>query len=155
MATNCAVHFIMYSICFEVAIRINCCHHRLSTACEASTNVLVLCGRQSCKRACVKSCYKEINIQAVIWGNMVSLFILYFSSCGHCAHQYSHCSKCTKLANHWFACFIVSNDLVWLHDKSMCKYMWLGLRKSTMWVQITPSYIYANIFRSEWTIPFP
>ena len=28
-------------------------------------------------------------------------------------------------------------------------YLWLGLQKSTMWVQITPSYIFMNIFSSE------
>ena len=33
--------------------------------------------------------------------------------------------------------------------------MWPGLRKSTMWAQITSSYIFTNIFRSKCTIPFP
>ena len=33
--------------------------------------------------------------------------------------------------------------------------MWPGLQKSIMWAQITPSYIFANIFSSECGIPFP
>ena len=33
--------------------------------------------------------------------------------------------------------------------------MWSGLQKPTMWAQITSSYIFANVFRSEYTIPFP
>ena len=32
-------------------------------------------------------------------------------------------------------------------------YMWLGLRKSTMWAQFTPSYIFVNIFHSKCSIP--
>ena len=32
--------------------------------------------------------------------------------------------------------------------------MWPGLRKSTVWVQITPSYIFMNIFHSEMRIYF-
>ena len=33
--------------------------------------------------------------------------------------------------------------------------MWPGLQKSTMWAQITLSYIFANIFRSEYSMPIP
>ena len=33
--------------------------------------------------------------------------------------------------------------------------MWPGLRKSTMWAQIIPSYIFGNIFSAERGIPFP
>ena len=33
--------------------------------------------------------------------------------------------------------------------------MWLNLRQSTMWAQITWSYIFANIFRSKHSIPIP
>ena len=33
--------------------------------------------------------------------------------------------------------------------------MWPGLRKSAMWAQITPSYIFAIIFSFECDIPFP
>ena len=32
--------------------------------------------------------------------------------------------------------------------------MWPGLQESVMWVQITLSYIFANIFSSECSIPF-
>ena len=38
---------------------------------------------------------------------------------------------------------------------AMLPQMWPGLRKSTMWAQITPSYIFGNIFSSERSIPFP
>ena len=43
--------------------------------------------------------------------------------------------------------------LTW--DVNWDTYLWPSLRESTMWVQITPSYIFANIFCSECTIPFP
>ena len=45
--------------------------------------------------------------------------------------------------------FLISNIL------DVETYMWPGLQKSTMWAQITPSYIFANIFSSECGIPFP
>ena len=32
-------------------------------------------------------------------------------------------------------------------------HMWPDLHNSTMWVQIMPSYIFANIFHSEYSIP--
>ena len=43
----------------------------------------------------------------------------------------------------------IFGTLLHLHRK-----MWGGLRKSTMWAQITPSYIFTNIFNSECGIPF-
>ena len=42
-----------------------------------------------------------------------------------------------------------------LHNVMAVLHMWPGLRKWTMWVQITPSYIFANIFISGCGIPFP
>ena len=45
--------------------------------------------------------------------------------------------------------FIIISTLIYNNQ------MWPGLQKSTMWGQITLSYIFANIFRSEYTISFP
>ena len=43
---------------------------------------------------------------------------------------------------------------VHVHVLKIQAYMWVDLQKSTMWVQILPIYIFANIFRSECSIPF-
>ena len=32
------------------------------------------------------------------------------------------------------------------------QHLWLGLQKSTVWVQITPSYIIINVSSSKWNI---
>ena len=42
-----------------------------------------------------------------------------------------------------------------MHSCTLYHYMWPGLWISTMWTQITLSYISSNIFSSECGIPFP
>ena len=51
----------------------------------------------------------------------------------------------------WYPRIIGPTSLIHAHISNI---MWPGLQRLTMWAQITPSYIFGNIFRSECTIPF-
>ena len=80
-----------------------------------------------------------------------------------------HCGMVERTIQIWNDCNLVHfilwgmvdhTNLAWnvstqsqilLHYKV---HMWLGLRKSTMWAQITLSYIFGNIFSFERGIPF-
>ena len=69
----------------------------------------------------------------------------------------------------WFSIYMIVNKLMCLSSTqlnyinnlqnncvdSQTVHMWPGLWKSTMWAQITPIYIFGNIFSSECRIPLP